>query len=278
MIKLGEIQTLYLVKKTDFGVYLGEEEGNEKNSILLPRRQVPEDAQYGDQIEVFVYKDSEDRLIATTKTPKITLGQLAVLRVKEVGSIGAFMDWGLEKDLLLPFKEQAQRVHTGKEYLVTLYIDKSQRLCATTKVYELLESNSPYQINDRVAGIIYDIMDEFGAFVAVDDKYHGMIPNKELFNDSTIGDRVEARVTNVREDGKLDLSIREKAHIQMDLDSEVIMKVIEEYDGRLPFNDRCNPSIIKAEFGLSKAAFKRAVGRLMKQGKIKVLDDSIIKL
>lgn len=278
MIQLGEMQTLYLVKKTDFGVYLGEEEGNEKNSILLPRRQVPVDAQHGDQIEVFVYKDSEDRLIATTNTPKFTLGQLAVLKVKEVGSIGAFMDWGLEKDLLLPFKEQSRRVHTGKEYLVTLYIDKSQRLCATTKVYELLESDSPYEVDDRVSGIIYDMLDEYGAFVAVDDKYHGMIPNKEFFHDYTIGDRVEARVTNVREDGKLDLSIREKAHIQMDADGEMIMKAIEGYDGKLPFNDKCDPSIIKEEFGLSKAAFKRAVGRLMKQGQIKVLEDGIIKL
>lgn len=278
MIKLGEIQTLYYVKKVEFGIYVGETPGMEKGSILLPRRQVPAELSYGDPIEVFVYKDSEDRLIATTNVPKITLGKLAVLRVKEVGSIGAFLDWGLEKDLLLPFKEQPRRVKTGHEYLVSLYIDKSSRLCATMKIYELLDSDSPYEKDDRVTGIVYDRKEEYGAFVAVDEKFHGLIPTKELFRDIEIGDRIEGRVVRVREDGKLDLSIREKAHIQMDTDSELVMEHIESYDGRLPFNDKCDPSIIKEEFGMSKAAFKRAVGHLLKEKRIEITDDGIRKL
>lgn len=278
MIRLGEMQTLYIVKKTDFGVYLGEEQGVEKDSILLPKRQVPEGAQTGDEVLVFVYKDSEDRIIATTYTPKIVLGGLAVLQVKEVGNIGAFLDWGLDKDLLLPFKEQPKRVHEGKEYLVSLYVDKSERLCATMKVYELLSCESPYVAEDRVEGIIYDMKDEFGAFVAVDNKYHGMISNLELFKNCKVGDRVEARVLSVREDGKLNLSVREKAHVQMATDSDLVMKTIESYNGTLPFNDRSHPTVIKEELGLSKAAFKRAVGRLLKEGRIEITEDGINKL
>lgn len=276
MIELGRRQTLQIIKKVEFGVYLGEEEGTQER-VLLPKKQVPEGAKPGDRLTVFVYKDSKDRLISTTQEPKLELGGIAVLKVVQVGKIGAFLDWGLEKDLMLPFREQTRRVREGEEVLVALYIDKSSRLCATMNVYEYLELQSPYQKEDKVEGVIYQISREFGAFVAVDNRYSGLIPRKEFFGNAQIGDRVEARVTGVKEDGKLDLSIREKAHLQMDKDAEYVLQVLDEYDGVLPFNDKVSPEIIERELHLSKNAFKRAVGRLLKEGKIEITEKRILR-
>lgn len=278
MIELGKLQTLYMVKKASIGVYLNDEPGKLDGRILLPKKQVPQDMCNGDAIEVFVYKDSEDRPIATTQIPKLTLGGLAKLEVVSLSSIGAFLDWGLEKDLFLPFKEQTQTVRKGKQYLVTLYIDKSERLCASMKIYDLLSTDSPYQKDDHVTGTIYNLNENFGAFVAVDQKYHGMIPSRELQTDLYVGDIVTARVIRVREDGKLDLSLREKAYLQMDADCELVMQTIESYDGVLPFTDKAKPAVIKRELGLSKNAFKRAVGRLLKQGKITITPHGIRKI
>lgn len=276
MITLGKKQELKIVKKVEFGMYLAEEEAAQER-VLLPKKQVPEGAKIGDSLTVFVYKDSKDRLISTTHEPKLELGGIAVLKVAQVGKIGAFLDWGLEKDLMLPFKEQTRRVHEGEEVLVALYVDKSSRLCATMNVYEYLDLQSPYQKEDKVAGTIYQISREFGAFVAVDNKYSGLIPRKEFFGNAKIGDMVEARVTGVKEDGKLDLSIREKAHVQMDKDAEYVLQVIDEYDGVLPFNDKVSPEIIERELHLSKNAFKRAVGKLLKDGKIEITDKRILR-
>jgi len=276
MIELGKKQSLQVIKKVEFGVYLAEAEGSEER-VLLPKKQVPEGTKPGDFLTVFVYKDSRDRLISTTHEPKIELGGLAVLKVVEVGKIGAFLDWGLEKDLLLPFREQTRRVKEGEQVLTALYIDKSSRLCATMNVYEYLDRNAPYKKDDKVTGTIYQISQEFGAFVAVDDRYCGLIPRKEFFGNARIGDRVEARVTGVKEDGKLDLSIREKAYLQMDQDAAYVLKVLDEYDGVLPFNDKVSPEIIERELHLSKNAFKRAVGRLLKEGKIEITEKRILR-
>ena len=273
-MRLGEYQKLVVIKKVEFGVYLAERMENETR-VLLPEKQVPEGTKIGDELRVFLYKDSKDRLIATTNTPKLTLGGLAVLTVKEVGKIGAFLDWGLEKDLLLPFKEQTAKVKKGDEVLVALYVDKSGRLCATMKVYEKLRTDSPYKKDDHVEGIIYETSDNFGVFVAVDDCYSALIPKREAFGRLRVGDRVSARVLKVREDGKLDLSVREKAFLQMDADAAMIIKRMEEYGGKLPFNDKADPEVIKQEFGLSKNAFKRAVGRLLKEGHIKISEKNI---
>ncbi|MBS5129787.1 MAG: RNA-binding protein, partial [Lachnospiraceae bacterium] len=162
-LTLGKKQVLTIVKQVEFGVYLG----TEKEKVLLPKKQVPEGAEPGDPVEVFLYKDSQDRLIATTNTPLLTLGELAVLEVAETGKYGAFLKWGLEKDLFLPFKEQTSRVKKGDKCLVTLYVDKSQRLCATMRVYELLRKDSEYKKDDMVTGIVYETSQQFGAFVAV---------------------------------------------------------------------------------------------------------------
>ncbi len=274
-MELGKIQELKVVKQVDFGVYLGEEASEER--VLLPQKQVPEGVQIGDEMEVFLYRDSEDRLIATTAKPKLTLGGTAKLIVKEVARIGAFLDWGLEKDLLLPFRQQTRRVRAGEECLVGLYTDKSDRLCATMNVYDYLKKDSPYQKDDQVSGTVYQISQNFGAFVAVDDCYSGLIPVREFFGQVRVGEQITARVTAVKPDGKLDLSVREKGYLQMNTDAETVMKVIEEFDGVLPFNDKASPEVIKRELALSKNAFKRAVGHLLKEGRIEITEKSIRK-
>lgn len=274
MIELGKKQELTVIKKADFGIYLAEG-ADASERVLLPKKQVPEGTVLGDRLKVFVYRDSSDRLISTTREPKVELGGLAVLKVVQTGKIGAFLDWGLEKDLLLPFRQQTRRVKEGEEVLIALYTDKSSRLCATMNVYEYLETQSPYQKEDRVRGTVYEISREFGAFVAVDNRYSGLIPRKDFHGDASIGDVVEARVTAVHEDGKLDLSIREKAYLQMDQDAQTVLKVIDEFDGVLPFNDKASPEVIERELKLSKNAFKRAVGRLLKEGKIEITEKSI---
>ena len=284
MIRLGEVQELVIVKKVDFGVYVAPEAlkddavALQENKVLLPAKYVPEGKKTGDKVEVFVYRDSKDRLIATSLQPKLVMGQVARLRVAQVGKFGAFLDWGLEKDLMLPFKQQKKRVSEGEDVLVSLYIDKSNRLCATMNVYEYLKKESPYGKEDTVSGIIYEISKNFGAFVAVDYKYSALIPAKEFHGEYQIGEEVEARVTAVKADGKLDLSIRQKAHLQMDQDAEYVMQVIDEFDGVLPFNDKVSPEVIQREFQMSKNAFKRAVGKLYKEGKIEITENRILKV
>ena len=182
---------------------------------------------------------------------------------------------GLERDLLLPFHEQTRRVAAGDECLVALYVDKSGRLCATMKVYRYLSTRSPYRLGDEADGRVYEVSRNFGVFVAVDDRYSGLIPAREAPTGLQAGDMIHARVTGVKEDGKLDLSIREKAWIQMEDDAELVMQVLEEYDGILPFDDKASPELIVREFGLSKNAFKRAVGRLLKQQRIEITDGKI---
>lgn len=274
-MRIGEYETLTIIKKVDFGVYLVEE-ADAKERVLLPKAQVPENAVPGDQLEVFLYRDSEDRMIATCMRPKLTLGGLAVLTVLQTGKIGAFLDWGLEKDLFLPYKEMSRRVKEGDEVFVTLYVDKSGRLCASMRrIYERLSTDSPYKKGEVVRGRVYEFGHDFGTFVAVDDCYSAMIPRSEDTSDLKIGDLIEARVTAVKEDGKLDITRRENKEAQMDVDAEKVLQVIREYGGVLPFNDKASPEIIMRELQMSKAAFKRAVGRLYKARAIEITQKSI---
>ncbi|RHV36877.1 S1 RNA-binding domain-containing protein [Ruminococcus sp. OM05-10BH] len=271
-MKLGEKQVLTIEKQVDFGVYLGTEEEH----VLLPKKQVPKGAGPGDPVEVFLYKDSRDRLIATTNEPKLTLGELAVLEVIDTGKNGAFLDWGLEKDLFLPFREQTGPVKKGDHVLVSLYIDKSSRLCATMKVYEKLSCDSPYQKDDMVEGIVYELSDRFGVFVAVDGKYSALIPKREVYHSYRVGETIRARVSAVKDNGKLDLSVREKAFIQMDVDAAKLMDYMEKHGGRIPFTDKAAPETIRTEFEMSKNEFKRAVGRLLKEKKIEIREKDIV--
>lgn len=277
MIKLGETQELVIVKKVEFGVYLADEkdDSNPQEKVLLPGKEVPDGAKQGEKISVFIYRDSKDRLIATTRKPELSVGELAVLKVKEVGKIGAFLGWTLEKDLLLPFKEQTTKVTPGKEYLVALYIDKSGRLCTTMKVEPYLKTDSPYRKDDQVEGVVYEVNEKYGVFVAVDHCYQALIPRKEPASGVKVGDRIKARVAEVLADGKLTLSLREKAYIQINTDAEKILKMLEEEGGRIPFNDKADPEYIREATGMSKNEFKRAVGNLYKQRLIVIEPDGI---
>ena len=275
-MQLGKKQLLTVVKIVDFGIYLADPDDPE-DRVLLPKKQVRAGVRPGDQMEVFLYKDSRDRPIATTAEPLLTLGDVGRLKVKGGCRVGAFLDWGLEEDLFLPFRQQTRKVRAGEECLVALYIDKSGRLCATMNVYEYLRTDSPYGPDDHVTGTVYQISENFGAFVAVDDLYSGLVPKKEFYDQAKIGDRVEARVTGVKADGKLDLSLREKTYLQIDEDAEQVMKAIEEFGGVLPFSDKASPEVIKRELSMSKNAFKRAVGRLLKEGRVEITDKSIRK-
>ena len=278
MIRLGEKQELVIVKTVEFGVYLAEKMEDERK-VLLPAKQVPRDAGPGDKVEVFVYRDSKDRMISTTQEPRLKMGEVQALKVVSVQNIGAFLDWGLEKDLFLPYKEQTVKVRENDEILVRLYLDKSSRLCASMRdLYEMLSTDSPYRIGDMVQGRVYEFSGNFGAFLAVDDRYSALIPRHEDHSFLRIGDCVEARVTGVKPDGKLDLTLREKAYVQMNQDAVRIMEILEEYGGVLPFNDKASPEIIMRETKMSKNAFKRAAGHLYKERKIEITDKSIRKV
>ena len=253
MLELGKLQKLTVVKTEDFGVYLAESlSAGEKERVLLPKKQVPEGTKKGDPLEVFLYRDSSDRLIATVHAPKLLLGEVGRLTVVSVANnVGAFLDFGLERDLLLPYREQTRRVKPGEEVLAALYVDKSGRLAATMKLYPYLKKRAPYQAGDEAEGEVYEISGNFGVFVAVDGQVH--------------------------EDGKLDLSAREKAYLQIDEDAEAVLETIRaDYSGTLPFDDKADPEVIREAFGLSKAAFKRAVGHLYRAKRVELRKGSIV--
>jgi len=271
-MNLGQWNELKIDRIKEFGVYLTD--GTE--DVLLPAKQVPKDAGPGDVVSCFVYRDSNDRLIATTHAPLITIGQIRSLTVKDVTGIGAFLDCGLERDLFLPFKEQTTKVQKGRSYPVRMYVDKTGRLAASMRIYEYLRTDPPYKKGDHVKGTIYQIRPGFGAFVAVEDTYSGLIHASELYDHVMVGDSVEVRVLHVREDGRLDLSLRDAIPKQMSEDAEMVADVIRSYGGTLPFNDKADPERIRDEFGLSKNAFKRAVGRLLKEGRVELTEKTII--
>ncbi len=274
-MEFGKQNLLVMVRKTDFGAYLAEKTSDEEQ-VLLPKKWVPSDLEIGDPITVFLYKDSEDRPVATTVSPKITLGEVARLKVSALAGIGAFLDWGLEKELFLPFREQTRKVKAGEEVLVALYLDKSQRLCATMKLYPYLSTRPPYQMGDEVKGTVYEISDNFGIFVAVDDRYQGLIPKREAAGaGAVVGETISARVSRVHEDGKLDLDLRKKAYLQMDEDADRLLSLLGENGGKLPVHDKSSPEQIRQVTGMSKNEFKRAVGRLYKERKIRLLADGI---
>ena len=273
---LGKLQTLQVVRKKDFGIYLSDSSTDDADAVLLPKKQVPENISIGDSIEVFLYKDSSDRLIATTNKPILEVGEVGRLRVKELTRIGAFLDNGLEKDVLLPFKETEGKLEAGGEVLVALYEDRSKRLAATMRIYNYLEKSIGVAEGEEVTGTVYDIK-PMGVFVAVYDRFYGLIPKQEVYTKYNIGDSIEARVLKVRDDGKINLSPRKKAYMQLDIDAELIYEKLEQAGGSLDISDSSSPERIKERLGISKAAFKRAAGHLLKEGKIKILENSIQK-
>lgn len=275
MIKIGKKQKLIIERFTENGAYLKENIEDAEESVLLPKKFLSEDAKEGMEIEVFVYKDSKDRPIATTKAPMLQVGEIGLLKAVETTKIGAFLDWGLEKDLFLPFKEQKSNIAKGQSYLVYVYVDKSKRICATTYVNKMLGGENQYKVNDKVKGTVYGLSREYGIFVAVDNKYTALIPRNEVFDDYQLGDIVEARVTKVKEDGKLDLSVRQKAYKEMSSDTDKLLAKLVQNNGKYHLNDSSSPVAIKRELQMSKRAFKRAIGNLLKSKKIIQTKDGI---
>jgi hypothetical protein len=271
VICLGKIQQLEVVKITDHGVYVGTKE----DRVLLPKKEVPEGTMLGDELQVFIYRDSEERLIATMEHPAAQVGETAYLKVSQVTRVGAFLEWGLGKELFLPYKEQTTEVKPQNMVLVGIYIDKSNRLSATMKVYDYLTCNSTYEPEDVVTGIVYNYNPKFGAFVAVDNKYHGLIQQKELTTGVYVGMPVEARVKSIRPDGKIDLSLRKKSYLQIEDDVEKIIAFMEKNGGNIGYTDKADPERIRQDFNMSKSEFKRAIGRLLKEKHITIGENNI---
>ncbi|MEG0068173.1 CvfB family protein [Cetobacterium sp.] len=270
MIKIGKRQPMKINNFSSKGAYLDAGTGDDKDNILLPSNELEgRDLDVGQELDVMIYRDSEDRLIATLRKTALTVGTIGKLHVTDVNQkLGAFLDWGLKKELLLPFSQMDGDVNPGDEVLVGIYEDSKGRLSATMKIYSFLMPNKDYKKNDFVEGTVYRVNPEIGVFVAVDDRYFGLIPNSECFQKLSVGDKVEARIIRVREDGKLDLALRELAFMQMDKDAEAIVSKMKILKSHFRFNDNSSPESIKEYFGISKKAFKRALGKLLKEGRI----------
>lgn len=263
MAQLGRINTLKINRKSDFGLYLIDEEGNE---ILLPNRYVAPDMHIGDEIDVFVYKDSEDRITATTETPKAQVGEFALLRVVATNSAGAFLDWGLPKDLLVPFREQKMRMQTGRSYIVYVYVDyNSDRIVASAKIDKFLDNRpADYHQGDPVEILIAQRTD-MGYKVIIDNLHSGIIYHNEIFKEINIGDRMEAYIKSVREDGKIDVTLADRADRRtMELADKILMHLMS-HGRRMALTDKSSPEAIKAAFECSKKDFKKAIGHLYKK-------------
>ncbi|GAA0124637.1 S1 RNA-binding domain-containing protein [Clostridium sp. CTA-19] len=266
MIKIGEINNLKVVRRSEFGYYLDGTTGNSSDDILLPNKSaLRNDIRIGDELEVFIYRDSLDRIIGTMKEPLATVGEIAYLEVVDESRIGSFINIGLERDVLVPFKEKKYNLEVGKKYLFALYVDKTNRLAATTKIDNYLHDTNAYEVGQEVEGTIYGFQTNNSAEIALENTYRGVILKNEYYNDLKIGDIVKGRVKKYYEDGKVGLSLRkERLEEKSDLETE-IHEYLKENDGFIKLNDKSSPEDIEKIFKTSKNAFKRALGGLMKR-------------
>ncbi|MCD5410433.1 MAG: S1-like domain-containing RNA-binding protein [Clostridiales bacterium] len=275
MLNIGKVNSLKIVRESKIGLFLEAENSSSEINVLLPSSEVKEGLKVGDAIDVFVYKDSMGRLTATFLTPFGQVGELAYLEVVDNTKIGAFLKWGLSKDVLLPIKEQTCSLKRGKKYLVKIYLDKSERICTSMKIDLELDVGKDFTAGDMVEGIVYGKSDRLGIFVAIEDKYLGFVHNSENFKDYRIGDKGKFRVIKIREDGKVDLSTRQVAHMQMDDDAEELLNLLIINHGSLPLNDKSSPDEIRNYLPISKNSFKRALGRLLKEKKVAKTESGI---
>lgn len=268
MIKVGQHNTLTVLRDTSVGMYLGDKKGND---ILLPKKYIPKDVQVDDQLEVFVYKDSEDRPVATTLEPYILLDTFAPLQVKDVNRFGAFMDWGLEKDLLIPFSEQASNMEKGRWYVVYLYLDlETNRLAASTKLNQFLEFEKIELEPKQKVEILVSGITDIGFKVIIDQTYSGLIYKNEVFKPLRIGDKSEAYIKTIRDDNKIDVTLQEPGYGSVTTSADLILNFLNENEGYLHITDKSSPEEIKEEFKISKKEFKKAVGQLYKKRLIKI--------
>lgn len=277
MIELGLKQELYIVKKTPMGIFLNEEIDSMINSLKLPRQEVDllEDEVVGDSVDAYCYKDFNGKLVVTLKKPILCQGEIGILETVGSNHYGAFLDWGYDKDILLPFSEQNYPIKKGYKVMVGIYIDKSGRLCATQRVRRILSVDHEYKEGDLVTGVIYDVSEDLGAFVAINRKYFGLILVNEFLPYMKVGLEVEGRITKIREDGKINITLNKPIREQMDMDSKDILELLINNKGFLPYNDKTDSDTIKQVFKMSKKAFKRALGRLYKERHILIKEDGI---
>ncbi|HBY66837.1 MAG TPA: GntR family transcriptional regulator [Flavobacteriaceae bacterium] len=273
MINIGQYQTFTILRETDPGLYLGD---GEENEILLPHKYKPETFEIGDKIQVFVYLDNEERPIATTLEPYVTLNEFAYLQCSDVNKYGAFMDWGLEKQLFVPFKEQARPMTAGSWYIVYLYLDdKTNRLVGSSKTNRFLDnSNVTIEKYEKVDILVTHLTDK-GANVIVNGKHHGLIYIDEIFEDIRSGDRLKAYIKKVREDNKIDVVLQAPGYRSIEPNANYILDELKAAGGFLPLHDKSDPETIKNELGLSKKSFKKAIGSLYKDKQIVIKSDGI---
>ncbi len=272
-IQLGRFQTLEIVKEVEFGLYL---DGGEQGEILLPSRYVPESWQIGEQLEVFIYLDNEERLVATTLVPAAQVGEFAWLEVAWVNQYGAFLDWGLMKDLFVPFREQKLKMQVGKSYMVYVYVDEeSYRIVGSAKVERFLSADRPdYSPGDEVDIVVWQKTD-LGFKVIINHRYSGMLYDSELFREMYPGWKGKAYVKQVREDGKIDLMADKPGMEKVTDFSEVLLRFIRSNGGEIPFTDKSPAGQVYETFGVSKKTFKKAVGDLYKRKEIVLLERGI---
>ncbi|MBZ9688842.1 DNA-binding protein [Clostridium estertheticum] len=265
MINIGDLNNLKVVRRAEFGYYLDAGTGNTSDDILLPMKSTLGRAlNIDDEVEAFVYRDSSDRLISTLKKPLAKVGDLAYLKVIDMTTIGSFVEIGLERDVLVPFKEENYKLETGRKYLFYIYLDKTGRIAATTFVDKYLYETDSYKIDDEVEGTVYGIQTNGTVMIAIDDIYRGVILRNENYMNITPGDRLKVRVKKYYEDGKMDLTVRKPRLEERDVVEEQILEYLNSSNGSMPYNDKSSPDDIKKVFKTSKNAFKRALGGLMK--------------
>lgn len=272
LVELGKVNRLDVVKEVDFGYYL---DGDDLGEILLPNSATESMLQVGDNVAAFIYKDSEDRLIATLKTPKVQVGEIAALRVNAITPIGAFLDWGLDKDLLVPFAEQTQTMIEGNTYIVLVYVDVSNRLVASTKLDKHLDREpADYQPHQQVEIIICDHTD-LGYKAAINGTHWGVLYRNEVFKELRIGYKTKAYINRVRDDDKIDLLLDKPGFSSNDELANQILKFLKENDGFSSVGDKGSPEMIKRLFGVSKNKYKQSIGHLFKAGQISIDSDGI---
>ncbi|MDE6346282.1 MAG: GntR family transcriptional regulator [Muribaculaceae bacterium] len=273
MIQIGRYNNLKVVKIVDFGLYL---DGGDAGEILLPARYITDLPEPGDEMRVFVYRDSEDRLIATTEKPFATVGQFAYLQVSAVNKVGAFMQWGLPKDLLVPFREQKVSMKQGGIYLVYIYVDDAtKRIVASAKIEKFIGNKFPdYASGTKVKALVYS-HNELGYRCIVDNLYHGLIYQNETFRPIELGVEVDAYVKRVRDDGKIDITVSPVASVRVERLSARILDMVRDNNGRLPVSDHSSAELIQEMFQCSKKDFKKAIGLLYKQRVISITPEYI---
>ena len=273
MVTIGDYNELEIAKEVDFGVYLDSEDGE----ILLPAKYVPEDARVGDRLRVFIYRDSEDRMIATTLEPKAKVGDFAALPVKDTNQYGAFLEWGLEKDLFVPFQNQRDKMQAGRRYVIYIYLDdSSDRIVATAKYENFLKKEVTDLAEEQEVNLLVAGLTDLGFKVIINNRYLGMLYKNEVFRELYIGEQTKGFIKKIREDQKIDVTLQRPGFGEVKDAAQIILEKLQASNGSLPLSDHSHPDQIYQTLGMSKKTFKKAIGTLYRQGHVLLQDQAIL--